>query len=158
MRVLVFASAALLPVAGSSAHAADARPDPVIGEWVNPEGSAKVETTACGPSLCATVVWASPEAIRKAKKAGTDPLLGVQLLSDYRHKEGGTWEGQVFVPDMNRRFFSRIEPAGANRMKLSGCVLSGLICKSTVWNRVETPTLFARNTVRNGSNADVLGR
>ena len=134
MRFLVVGYSLLLAVA-SAANASSAASDPVIGVWINADRSAKVETKACGRSLCAAVVWASAEAVRKAKKAGTDPLLGVELLSDYQRKASGIWQGQVFVPDMNRHFFSRIEPAGINRMKLSGCVLSGLICKSTLWTR-----------------------
>jgi uncharacterized protein (DUF2147 family) len=121
----------------SSAVSAEAGIDPVIGTWLNPERTAQVKTAGCGHSLCATVVWASPDAVRKAKNAGTDPLLGLQLLSDYRRKPGSKWQGQVFVPDMNRHFFSRIEPVGLNKMRLSGCVLGGLICKSTIWTRVE---------------------
>lgn len=139
MRGFIWVFSALLAAASSPLMAADARIDPVIGMWLNAEHTAKVETKACRSSPCAAVVWASSDALQKAKKAGTDPLLGLQLLSNYRQKARGTWEGQVFEPDLNVHLFSRIAPAGPNTMKLSGCVLKGLICKDTIWTRAEPP-------------------
>ena len=34
----------------------------VVGTWVNPRGSVKVQTGACGDKLCGWVVWANDEA------------------------------------------------------------------------------------------------
>jgi uncharacterized protein (DUF2147 family) len=41
----------------------------------------------------------------------------------------------VFVPDMKRKFYSRIEQQGPDKLKISGCILGGLLCKSQYWTR-----------------------
>lgn len=138
MRGKLFGGAIFLATAVPVSAGAEAIPQgSVFGVWMNPEKTAKVEMRPCGQLACGAVVWASQEALLKAKKAGTDPLIGVELLSDYRPTSKGRWQGRVFVPDLNVRLFSRIEPVGADAMKISGCIFGGLVCMSRVWTRVE---------------------
>lgn len=122
-----------------SAGAAPAQPAPTIyGTWLNPHGSVAVRTGACPQGrLCGWIVWADAEAQSDAQDGGTTRLVGTALLEDYRADGNGGWQGTVFVPDMNRRFFSKIEQVDANTMKLKGCILGGLICKAQLWKRIE---------------------
>lgn len=106
-----------------------------IGTWSNPLGTVKVETGNCGANLCGWVIWAAPQAISDARDGGVARLVGTELLKNYRSTGPGRYQGQVFVPDMGRTFYSTIKQNDANSMRISGCILGGLICKSQDWHR-----------------------
>ena len=105
------------------------------GIWVNPHDNVKVETGDCGGKLCGWVVWATPEAEQDARDGGVQKLVGTELLRDYRQTGGNRWQGHVFVPDMGRTFYSTITREDPGVLRISGCILGGLICKSQLWHR-----------------------
>ena len=103
--------------------------------WINPRGSVKVATSNCGTRLCGWVVWASPEALQDARDGGVQNLVGTQLLQNFRQIGRDRWQGRLFVPDMGRTFYSTITRLDPQALKISGCILGGLICKAQVWHR-----------------------
>lgn len=105
------------------------------GLWINPRGSVKVATGPCGGGLCGWVVWASAAAAADARDGGVPRLIGLELLRDYRGAGSGRYHGTVYVPDMGRSFASTIDQLGPDQLKISGCVLGGLLCRSQVWRR-----------------------
>ena len=129
--------AALASLAAAPAEAAgqEKAAEGPIGRWTNPKGSVQVETAPCDDKLCGWVVWASPGAVEDARKAGSAELIGLELLRDYRPAGPGLWRGTVYVPDMGRSFSSRLRQVDENHLKISGCILGGLICKSQTWKR-----------------------
>lgn len=134
MRMIALA----LMLAASTGLAAAAIPQPVvspIGVWQNPKGTIRVRTRLCGQLLCGNIVWAGPKAIADARDAGVASLIGTELLSDYRRTGSGRWTGQVYVPDQGRRFYSTIEQKGPDAIRISGCILGGLLCKRQDWTR-----------------------
>lgn len=128
------ALAALAPAATGTAAVPEAASS-IIGTWRNPMGTVQVRTSACGEQLCGWVVWASPEALQDARDSGIPNLVGTMLLQDYRRQTATRWQGRVFVPDMGGTFYSRIDLLGPASIKVSGCILHGLLCKSQVWQR-----------------------
>lgn len=108
--------------------------DPAVGLWTNPKGSLTVRTRRCGAELCATVVSASEKAKLKAANAGVDRLIGTEIFSDYR-RDGDGWAGTLFVPDKRKRVSSTLEIAGGDQVKISGCLIGRILCKSQVWTR-----------------------
>lgn len=121
-------------LAGSAqARAADAQG--IHGTWENPTGDVIVTTDSCGTMLCGWVKWASDTAKAEAREGGTPQLVGTSLLRNYKPKGDGKWQGQVFVPDMGDTFFSTIRQLDQNTIKISGCIMGGLLCKSQVWRR-----------------------
>lgn len=111
----------------------------VMGHWINPYGSVVVETAPCGAHLCGRVSWASAEALQDAKESGITGLIGTELLRDYSPSGPGHWRGRVYVPDMGRTFYSTINVEGPDALRISGCILGGLICKSQLWHRQPQP-------------------
>lgn len=126
---------AAIALLGLSATAQAEAPPTPIGLWQNPRGTILVRTRACGQLLCGNIVWAAPAAIADAREAGVTSLVGTELLVDYRPKSAGHWTGQVYVPDQGRRFYSTIDQTSANSLRISGCILGGLICKHQDWTR-----------------------
>ena len=111
--------------------------DPAIGLWSNPKGSLTVRTRRCGEQLCATVVNASAGAKAKAAAAGLPTLVGAELFSDYRPAGAGDWAGTLYVPDRGKRVASRLKADDGRTMKVSGCLLGGLVCKTQTWVRMD---------------------
>ncbi len=106
-----------------------------FGRWLNPAGDVEVSVAPCGALLCGTVTWVGGQALADASDAGVQHLVGTQLLQGYRRQDPGNWQGQVFVPDMGSTFFSRIHQPDDGHLKISGCILHGLLCKSQIWTR-----------------------
>jgi uncharacterized protein (DUF2147 family) len=136
-RALIAWAAVGLAIMPSVLHAGSvpAPPPNVVGNWINPRGTVKVQTGDCAGKLCGWVIWAAPQALADARDSGVTRLVGTELLRNYRRTASGRYQGQVYVPDMGHAFYSTIEQQGANNLKISGCILGGLICKSQIWRR-----------------------
>lgn len=109
------------------------------GKWRNPQGSVIVSLAPCGQALCGIVDWASESAKADARRSGTDPLVGTEVLSQFTPKARGRWRGRLFVPDLNKRPKAEMRLLGFDRLKVTVCGASGLICKSQVWERTGPP-------------------
>lgn len=134
MRTITPIAAALLALATAPAAAQD----PLQGGlWLNPHGSVAVRTGACGARLCGWVAWADADSLSDARDAGVAHLVGTELLEDYASDGAHAWSGTVYVPDKDRRFTSEIEQPSADRLRIKGCILGGLICRSQLWTRIE---------------------
>lgn len=106
------------------------------GLWINPTHSVEVTTVPCGVALCGRISWANSLAIADARDGGVMQLTGTEILEDYHRTGPATWQGRVLVPDMGRSFHSTLTLVDAERLKVSGCVLGGLFCKSQIWIHV----------------------
>ena len=135
LRAALAVAAASLTLGASASGAVSAASSLDRAIWVNPYGNVKVQTGNCAGQLCGWVIWASPEAAQEAREAGTQSLVGTQLLQGFREVGPGRWQGHVFVPDIGHRFYSTIAQLNAETLKISGCVLSGMICKSQIWHK-----------------------
>ena len=134
--VTAAAAAAAFLVVGQSALAQPPTAD-AFGVWRNPKDNVRVEIRPCGPAACGTVIWASAKAQAKARAAGTDSLVGTQVLKNLELDERrGVWRGKVFVPELNRNFTGVAEPMDGGRLRAKGCVVGGLLCKSQVWTKI----------------------
>ena len=107
------------------------------GRWRNPSGSVIISIPRCGESLCGRVQWASDKAMADARKGGTDPLVGAELLSDVVPKGEGRWKARLFVPDLNKTSKAELRQLGIDQLKVIGCAVGRLVCKSQVWSRKE---------------------
>ena len=119
------------------AAAQETPPTSVEGRWINPTRSVIIDIAACGSALCGTVQWASAQAKQDASK-GTATLVGTQLLTDLQPKRD-MWEGKLFVPDQKMHVEAKLDPAGDQQLRVSGCAVGGLVCDSQLWTRAEGP-------------------
>jgi uncharacterized protein (DUF2147 family) len=123
------------------ALAVQAVPDPAaaaspVGTWANPSGSVIVEIAACGDvALCGRVSWASDKAKADARKHGTDPLIGTELMRNFVPSGTDRWKGILFVPDLKRTSKADLQQLAPDRIKIRGCAVGRALCKSQIWTR-----------------------
>ena len=109
----------------------------IEGLWKNPIGSAIIDIAPCGSALCGKVVWASARGKREASKGAPD-VVGTTVLPALR-AANGRWSGSLFIPDDNIHVSARLQPIGSRQLKLTGCGLMGLICRTQIWTRADGP-------------------
>ena len=124
MATLAYGVAALL--VSVAAWCGAARAEDVHGVWTRDDGAVKVEFSSCGNAVCGAVSWL---------KHGAGPAkVGQRVFFDMRQSDQITWTGKAFNPDDGRTYSGRMVLSG-KKLKTSGCVLGGLICKTVVWVR-----------------------
>ena len=111
---------------------------PIEGLWSNPSASLIIAIAPCAPFLCGTVKWATAKARSDATK-GTAELIGASLLTGVRPSGDGKWAGKLFIPDRNMRVKAKIMLAPDGRLKVSGCALGKMLCRSEFWSRTQEP-------------------
>ncbi len=131
----LLALAATTSTASANGGATSAAATP-FGTWTNPSRSLAVRIQSCGQQICGSIVAATREAESDARDSGVNELVGIQLLSDYHQSSARRWDGTVYVPDMGRRFSSHIVQTNQNVLRISGCLIGGMLCKSQDWTRI----------------------
>ena len=132
--VMMAVVGSMVMASASGAAAAEA-----TGVWLRTNGSSKIRIDTCGKALCGTVVWekAPRKDIYNPDPAHRDePVIGRHVLLGLM--PSGTadqWKGEVYNAEDGKTYtgFVTLRPDGM--LKLEGCVLGGLICKSDVWSR-----------------------
>ncbi len=109
----------------------------IEGRWTNPSGSVTVAIAPCGEVYCGTVVAASDKARADAAKGGTPALIGTRLMTDFATAGDGRWRGRLFVPDLNFHAHATLTLEGPATLKVRGCSVRGLLCKSQRWTRAD---------------------
>jgi uncharacterized protein (DUF2147 family) len=119
----------------------------LTGVWLTEDGEARVRIYNCGQDLCGTVLSLKEPNEPQTSKPKLDkfnqdtskrtrPIVGIELISGL--KPNGTpdqWEGSLYNPQDGNTYKGILTAQGLLNMKLQGCVLGGLICKSEIWKR-----------------------
>jgi uncharacterized protein (DUF2147 family) len=136
------ATAALLGGALTlSAHAAD-----LTGTWLTEEGKATVRMADCGGALCGTIValkepndpqTGKPKVDKNNVDAGKRgrPLVGVQIVTGLKADGANKWSGQIYNPEDGKTYNVSMTLPSPNTVKVQGCILGGVICKTNTWTR-----------------------
>jgi uncharacterized protein (DUF2147 family) len=132
MRLIAIASALITLAAEQEPARA-----PIEGFWKNPIGSAIIAIAPCGTRLCGKVAWASARGRREASKGAPD-VVGTTVLTGVKHS-GDRWTGILFIPDDDVHVSARLQTVGNRQLKVTGCAVAGLFCRSQVWTRVDGP-------------------
>lgn len=131
-----------LMLAGNCAWAADA-----TGLWLTEDGKARVRIARCGAALCGTIAWLREPTDPQTRRPKTDkrnadpakrnrPMLGVAIVLGMKPSGAEKWEGKVYNAEDGKTYSGYLTLTGATSLKLQGCILGGMICKSQTWSRV----------------------
>jgi uncharacterized protein (DUF2147 family) len=118
---------ASLAIATLAATTGSAVADDITGLWLRPDGTAKVKFETCDDSLCGVIVWLKPGAETKAQ-------IGQRVFFDVKADGAGAWTGKAVSVDGSKTFSGQMAVSGPS-LTISGCLIGGFICKSTVWTR-----------------------
>lgn len=131
------ALAAVFVLAPGAALAAS----PVEGTWRTQGGSGTVEIAPCGPLVCGRLIdfpelrkhpALTDERNRDASKRAR-PLKNVTMLSGFKGGPVKWTGGTIYNPGDGKTYRSVLELAGADTLKVKGCV--GPICQTQTWTR-----------------------
>jgi uncharacterized protein (DUF2147 family) len=133
MRVAAFA----VGLACLTVPALAQNPDP-SGIYVSESGRTRVRVAKCGPTHCGRII----SVVGQTKDLNNpDPgkrerdLVGLQMRWDIKPARDG-FTGQLYNFRDGKTYSGQATFDGRG-MKLSGCILGGLICRSQIWTRVE---------------------
>jgi uncharacterized protein (DUF2147 family) len=111
----------------------------ITGTWNDTETSAVFSIYSCGSGVCAKIVkpkepgskdYNNPDPALKGR-----PMEGIVLLSNGQKESEGKYKGTLYNPEDGNTYTGYLTLTNTNEVKLEGCVLGGLICKSRVWKR-----------------------
>ena len=138
---VVASTIALGVMVSGPAHAADPS-----GTWWTADRKGKVKIANCGGAICGTLSWLAEPNDPETNKPKTDknnkdaskqgrPLIGVPIVLSMKPAGGDKWEGQVYNAEDGKTYSGNLTLQDANTIKLEGCILGGLVCKSQTWKR-----------------------
>lgn len=131
IRKLALAIAIMLGASGAQAQDVNAIWQTEPGDT---GGFLHVTVGACGDKLCGTIRTAFDA---DKKVLGDYEHLGKKLIWDMVPDGSGSWaKGTIWAPDRDKTYRSKMSLSG-DRLKVSGCVAGGLICRSQTWVRVQ---------------------
>ncbi|QND55115.1 DUF2147 domain-containing protein (plasmid) [Phyllobacterium sp. 628] len=125
-----------LVVATMLATSATAQSSDIAGTYVNDTGRTKVKLSDCSAGVCGTVVWMSnpvndvnnPDASKRDR-----PVVGLQAVT-LKSTGTGTYAGTLYDTESGKTYSGKAKVSDSG-VELSGCVLGGLICKTSIWRR-----------------------
>jgi uncharacterized protein (DUF2147 family) len=129
--------ALLFALAGASA--AHAAAEDAIGTWRDTETGGILSVYTCPGGICVKVV--TPGKGRETDPNNPDPALkgrslaGVDLMTGAAKDGADRWKGNLYNSEDGKTYSGYLVVSGKDELKLEGCVLAGLICKSHVWKR-----------------------
>lgn len=116
----MFAAAVLAP------GLATAGVDP-IGNWLRDNGTVRMAVTQCGANYCAVNTW--------VKRPDGPEKIGDKLILTVKPGSGNVYQGTAYDVRRQRTYRMTITLQG-DSMETTGCVLFGILCKSTGWKRI----------------------
>jgi uncharacterized protein (DUF2147 family) len=116
------------------------------GVWLTDGGEARVRIADCGGALCGTVLSLRDPNDPATGRPHTDknnadaskrgrPVVGIQVLFGMKPSGADKWTGQIYNAKDGKTYSGSMTVQGASALKLEGCVLGGLICRSETWTR-----------------------
>jgi len=111
---------------------ANVQADGFVGVWITEKSDAgasmAVEIFDCGGELCGKAV--------DVFNAPDRDSVGLEIIKGMRYKTSTSYnKGSIFAPDTEKWYKSKMSLVGDDKLKVSGCVLGGLICRSQTWTR-----------------------
>lgn len=135
---LAMASLAILAVQAAPATAQSN----IFGNWLTEDNRAVIAISRCGENVCGRIARILVEAEAGQRDINNpDPNLrnrtiqGARILTGFRFDRGQYRHGQVYDPENGRSYNARLRLNRDGTLRVTGCVLGGLICQSQNWRR-----------------------
>ena len=123
----------LLTLVATVGFAGAAFADPLEGVWRTPAddngASGLVQVAPCGAALCGTLTQAFDSSGAQIESAN----IGRQIIFDTTPDGDGAYRGQVWSPDRDKTYNSRLQLNG-DSLAVSGCVF-GICRDGGTWTR-----------------------
>ncbi|MGO8954268.1 MAG: DUF2147 domain-containing protein [Rhodomicrobium sp.] len=123
------------------ASPAFASAEDAIGTWRDTQTGATTQIYSCGGGICVKILIPSKEHARDnynpnpALKGRS--MVGVTIMSGASKAGADRWKGRLYNSEDGDTYTGYITVTGRNEVKLEGCVLGGIICKSRIWRRAQ---------------------
>jgi uncharacterized protein (DUF2147 family) len=129
----------LAPMLGASPAAALSDED-IIGVWRHPDNGSHIQIYHCGAGACAKVVSVEDPGRKDIHnpnpKLRNRPVVGVVIMNGGKKVGPLKWEGHLYNTLDGGTYSGTLQLVNSHELKLSGCVLGGLICQSKIWTKV----------------------
>jgi uncharacterized protein (DUF2147 family) len=116
-----------------------AQAGPLDGTWSSETGKTKIKMAPCGSKYCGTIVWVQGPEMKDVKNPDEGKrsrnLVGLQMVYDMV-ADGDGYKGSLYNYDDGKTYAGKLNAEG-DKLKLSGCVFGGMICRSTAWSRAD---------------------
>ncbi|GMG80949.1 hypothetical protein LNKW23_01610 [Paralimibaculum aggregatum] len=90
----------------------------------------EVEIAPCAAALCGVIVGTNSPTPEK--------VMGRAMIRDMAGDGPGRWRGgTIWAPDDDETYDASMELLGPGRLRVSGCIPFGLMCRAQIWTRVE---------------------
>jgi len=131
MRTAILTAIGALLATSAMAQSADPR-----GIYLSETGRTRVQVSKCGSSYCGKIISVigqtqdvnNPDPAKRSRG-----LVGLQMIWDIKPAEEG-FTGQLYNFRDGKVYAGKATFEG-EAMRLTGCILGGLICRSQVWTR-----------------------
>ena len=121
MRKSLIAAIALATVAGSSVGAQAG----LEGVWLRPSTGGKIESFACKGGLGLKIVASKTKA-----------FIGETIMCGAGQTGPNSYQGSLRHLEQGKTYTGKVEILG-NVMRLSGCIMNGLVCRTEDWQRLK---------------------
>lgn len=118
----------------------------ILGMWETEGNRSKIEVVACEQSLCARIKWLkvgfyeNGQPLRDRRNSAPElrdrPVLGILVLK-VSQSDRNLWEGRVYDPERGNTYPAEVSFLEPGVLEVTGCALSGLICKTRLWKRID---------------------
>lgn len=139
MRLSALAALMALPLLMASPAFALSDND-VIGVWRHPDNGSHIQIYACGQSACAKIVKVADPSRKDDKnpdpKLRDRPVVGVVIMNGGKKAGPLKWQGKLYNTLDGGTYNGTLTLVSETELKLSGCIMGGLICDGRTWTRV----------------------
>jgi uncharacterized protein (DUF2147 family) len=146
LTIFRIASLAIISLGAFDANAE--QPADIAGVWLSPKANLRVRVGPCGTALCGNIIWLKSPINPQTGEPLTDrnnpdpakrnrAILGMQMITDLKPgRAAGEWTAQVYSPNEGKTSNVGFSMDGPNNIKIEGCMLAGLLCRTQTWTRV----------------------
>ncbi|MEO1169564.1 MAG: DUF2147 domain-containing protein [Pseudomonadota bacterium] len=114
----------------------------ITGNWLTEDNRAIISIARCGSNICgriARILVDVEEGQRDVNNPDPNlrnrPIEGVRVLTGFRRDGGQYRHGQIYDPENGRSYNARLRLNRDGSLRVTGCVLGGIICQSQTWMR-----------------------